>query len=116
MWVVGFVEPPRRCRNCLIDRLNMMLQGVPGSFARIALPSAATRSVCLLHAGDKRPDKNKKPPQQPVHYFAPSALSLHAGAYPCKPCHEEIYEGFARTTHWVATLDAKLDAHKGVEW
>jgi DmsE family decaheme c-type cytochrome len=38
------------------------------------------------------------------------------GSDTCKTCHEDLYTDFATTAHFATTIDAKLDAHKGVEW
>ena len=57
-----------------------------------------------------------KPSDQTKAYVAPTDPDLYVGSDTCKACHEEIYTNFATTPHFATTMDAKLDAHKGVEW
>ena len=67
-------------------------------------------------------DKNTPPAKKSPHSEQgkgsswPTDPSLYVGADTCKTCHEDIYNNFATTPHFVTTMDSKLDARKGPEW
>jgi DmsE family decaheme c-type cytochrome len=73
--------------------------------------------VSLVHAGDKKKAAQQtKSSEQVKLYVAPTDPGLYVGSDTCKTCHEDLYTHFAATAHFATTMDAKLDAHKGVEW
>jgi Cytochrome c554 and c-prime len=72
--------------------------------------------VPFAHSGDKRnAAQQSKSSDQAKAYVAPTDPGLYVGSDTCKTCHEDIYTHFATTAHFVTTMDAKFDAHKGVE-
>jgi DmsE family decaheme c-type cytochrome len=70
----------------------------------------------------KPQEKNTPPAKKTSHSEQgkssswPTDPSLYVGSDTCKTCHEEIYNNFATTPHFVTTIDSKLDARKGPEW
>jgi DmsE family decaheme c-type cytochrome len=71
--------------------------------------------VPLTYSDDKKASA-KNASTKTTQYAWPTDPSLYVGSDTCKTCHEEIYTKFATTPHFATTMDAKLDAHKGVEW
>jgi DmsE family decaheme c-type cytochrome len=54
--------------------------------------------------------------QQSGKYVWPTDPALYVGSDQCQTCHEEIYNGFSKTPHFVTTMDSKLAENKGPEW
>lgn len=74
--------------------------------------------VPLTHSEDKKASSKQTEAKadQTKKYVWPTDPSLYVGSDTYKTCHEEIYTHFASTAHFATTMDAKLDAQKGVEW
>jgi len=80
----------------------------------VLIPALA---VPFLHAGDKKKAAQQTKSSERVKlYVAPTDPGLYVGSDTCKTCHEDLYTHFAATAHFATTMDAKLEAHKGVEW
>ncbi len=73
--------------------------------------------VPLAHSGDKKnAAQQTKSSDQAKAYVAPTDPSLYVGSDTCKTCHEDIYNDWATTPHFVTTMEGKLEANKGPEW
>jgi DmsE family decaheme c-type cytochrome len=90
-------------------------QRLPMSYLlAVLIPALA---VPFVHAGGKKKAAQQtKSSEQVKLYVAPTDPGLYVGSDTCKTCHEDLYTHFATTAHFATTMDAKLDAHKGVEW
>jgi hypothetical protein len=60
-------------------------------------------------------DKDKSS-NQSKKYVWPTDPALYVGPETCKTCHEDIYNDWAATPHFVTTMEGKLEANKGPEW
>ena len=67
-------------------------------------------------SGSETPKNIPKSSAKPQKYDAPTDPSSYVGAETCKACHDDIYNNFETTPHFVTTMESKLDARKGPEW
>jgi len=67
-------------------------------------------------SGSETPKNIPKSSAKPQKYDAPTDPSSYVGAETCNACHEDIYNNFETTPHFVTTMESKLDARKGPEW
>jgi DmsE family decaheme c-type cytochrome len=67
-------------------------------------------------ADKKDAQKSQQPSKQSKKYVWPTDLALYVGADTCKTCHQEIYDNFATTPHFVTTMEGKLEANQGPQW
>ena len=78
----------------------------------------AVLAASLTLASDKQgaSDKSKTGTNQSKHYVWPTDPALYVGPDTCKACHEDIYNDWAATPHFVNTMTGKLEARTGPEW
>ena len=89
---------------------------------RVSYVAVLLVSLLVVPRAPSGDDKSKSARQtktktdQTKQYAWPTDPALYVGSDTCKTCHEDLYTDFATTAHFATTMDAKLDAHKGVEW
>jgi DmsE family decaheme c-type cytochrome len=78
----------------------------------------ATSLSVFLPSSDINAQGEKSKPSTPQSktYVWPTDPALYVGSETCKACHEEIYNGFANSPHFVTTMTGKFDSAKGPEW
>lgn len=73
--------------------------------------------VPIAHSGEKKgAAPQSKSSNQAKAYVRPTDPALYVGSDACKACHDEIYANFEKGPHFVTTMEAKLEVHKGPAW
>ena len=77
-----------------------------------------TITVVFAQSGDKKAqsEKNNAKSAQSTNYVWPTDPALYVGSDTCQGCHQELYDSFATTPHFVTTMEGRLDAKKGPQW
>ena len=72
----------------------------------------------LAQAGTdkKAAPNNQQSARQSKKYVWPTDPALYVGTDTCKTCHQEIYDNFATTPHFVTTMEGKLEAKQEPQW
>lgn len=67
-------------------------------------------------SGSETPINIPKSSTKPQKYDAPTDPSSYVGVETCKARHEDIYNNFETTPHFVTTMESRLHARTGPEW
>ena len=101
----------------MITEGSQQMRSWPHKLAAVLALLGSIGVACRAQSsGSETPKNIPKSSAKPQKYDAPTDPSSYVGAETCKACHEDIYNNFETTPHFVTTMESKLDARKGPEW
>jgi DmsE family decaheme c-type cytochrome len=91
-------------------------RALPALYLAVAL--VPVLMIRFAHADEKTTNtkQNKTSANAPTKYAWPSDPALYVGPETCKGCHEDLYKHFEGTSHFLTTMQGKLETKAGPEW